>query len=117
MKQKLGTVYTITRGGLITVRLGNIGKPPRLGLKVYSNKPGEPVGRLIDIIGPVESPFAVVKLEAGASISVGDPLYIEPPIRRNRRNRRKRGRKPGRKNPRHSRKPPKHRGGMRSKDK
>ncbi len=95
MKQKLGTVYTITRGGLITVRLDNIRKPPRLGLKVYSNQPGKPIGRLIDIIGPVESPFAVVKLEAGASISIGDPLYIEPPTRRDRRNRRTRGRKPG----------------------
>ena len=93
MKQKLGTVYTITPGGLITVRLGNIRKPPRLGLKVYSNQPGKPVGRLIDIIGPVESPFAVVKLDAGASISIGEPLYVEPPIRKNRKGKKKHGRK------------------------
>lgn len=105
MKQKLGTVYTITRGGLITVRLGNIRNPPRLGLKVYSNQPGKPIGRLIDIIGPVESPFAVVKLEAGASISIGDPLYIEPPTRRDRRSRHSRRRKPGKPGPSRSKKP------------
>ncbi len=105
MKQKLGTVYTITRGGLITVRLGNIRNPPRLGLKVYSNQPGKHIGRLIDIIGPVESPFAVVKLEAGASVAIGDPLYIEPPTRRDRRSRRTRGRKSGKPRPARLKKP------------
>jgi rRNA processing protein Gar1 len=68
MKQKLGTIYTITPGKLITVRLGNIRKPPKLGLKVYGKEETKPIGKLIDVIGPVESPFAVVKLEAGAKI-------------------------------------------------
>jgi rRNA processing protein Gar1 len=115
MKQKLGTVYTITPGKLITVRLGNIRKPPRLGLKVYSNKPGAPIGRLIDVIGPVESPFAVVKLEAGASVSIGEPLYIEPPVKRGQKNRQKRGRKRSKQKQRHINKTGKPRREMRNK--
>ncbi|MCE4606954.1 MAG: hypothetical protein F7B59_06490 [Desulfurococcales archaeon] len=92
MKQKLGTVYTITPGKLITVRLGNIRKPPKLGLKVYGKQEKTSIGRLIDIIGPVESPLAVVKLEVGAQVSIGEPMYIEPPRKhwKPRQNREKR---------------------------
>ncbi|MCE4614129.1 MAG: hypothetical protein F7B60_01180 [Desulfurococcales archaeon] len=79
MKQKLGTVYTIAPGKLITVRLGNIRKPPKLGLRICSKQEMTPIGRLIDIIGPVESPYAVIKLDAGAQVSIGEPVYVEPP--------------------------------------
>jgi len=94
MKQKLGTVYTITPGRLITVRLGNIRKPPKLGLKVYGKQETAPIGRLIDVIGPVESPFAVVKLEAGAQASIGESVYIEPPRKQWKPKKREKRRRP-----------------------
>ncbi len=83
MKQRLGSVHKIAPGNLVLVRLGNIRRPPRLGLKVYAQEGQDHIGRLIDVIGPVDEPFGVVKLEAGAEIGIGDMLYIEPPTRRN----------------------------------
>lgn len=81
-KKNLGTAHNrVAKTGLITVKIDTSQwkKPPRLGLKVYSDQ--RPVGRIVDVIGPVESPFAVVKLEDGAEVQEGESLYVEAPSR------------------------------------
>jgi len=47
-------------GGRVLVRVERL---PRLGEQVYSRS-GKPIGRVEDILGPVASPFASVKLGA-----------------------------------------------------
>jgi RNA-binding protein len=56
----LGTVHIITRDKLIIVRIGKPESIPGIGSKVLDAN-GFEVGRVIDIIGPINNPFAVVK--------------------------------------------------------
>jgi RNA-binding protein len=71
----LGKVISVTPSQSIVVK---IDKPPRLGTSVIDENL-KVVGRIFDIIGPVSSPYAVVKA------SIKDPeklsnkqLYVSP---------------------------------------
>jgi RNA-binding protein len=73
--QRLGKVLNVTPSQSIVVK---IDKPPKLGAAVIDENL-KVVGRIFDIIGPVSSPYAVIKP------SVKDPeklankqLYISP---------------------------------------
>jgi RNA-binding protein len=73
--QRLGKVISVTPSQSIVVK---IDKPPRLGTSVIDENL-KVVGRIFDIIGPVSSPYAVVKA------SIKDPeklsnkqLYVSP---------------------------------------
>jgi len=56
----LGSVYTITRNKLIIVKIGKPEAIPAIGSKVLDAS-GIEIGRIVDVIGPVNDPFAVVK--------------------------------------------------------
>ena len=57
--QKLGMVIHKSHSKLILVNLES-GKIPRIGAKVVDRKNRE-IGRVYDIIGPVSSPYVLVK--------------------------------------------------------
>jgi RNA-binding protein len=73
--QRLGKVLNVTPSQNIVVK---IDKPPKMGAAVIDENL-KVVGRIFDIIGPVSSPYAVIKP------SVKDPeklanrqLYVSP---------------------------------------
>ncbi len=75
MLQRLGKVISVTPSQSIVVK---IDKPPRLGTSVIDENL-KVVGRVFDIIGPVSSPYAVVRA------TIKDPeklsnrqLYVSP---------------------------------------
>lgn len=57
--RRLGYFLHITPSGRLIVKLSSP-KPPRLGSKVLNSR-GDVIGILIDVIGPVRSPYGVVK--------------------------------------------------------
>lgn len=57
--RRLGYFLHTTPSGRVVVKLSSP-KPPRLGSKVLNSR-GEVVGILVDVIGPVRSPYGVVK--------------------------------------------------------
>ena len=70
-------------------------KPPKLGVPVYTSDRRR-IGTLLDVIGPVDSPYAVVKpdkLEYLSVVKPGDKLYYEVPRPRRRGGGRGRGRR------------------------
>jgi RNA-binding protein len=73
--QRLGKVLSVTPSQSIVVK---IDKPPKMGAAVIDENL-KAVGRIFDIIGPVSSPYAIVKP------SIKDPekltnkqLYVSP---------------------------------------
>jgi RNA-binding protein len=77
--QRLGKVLSVTPSHSIVVK---VDKPPKLGAAVIDENL-KVVGRIFDIIGPVSSPYVVIKP------SVKDPeklanrqLYVSPSERR-----------------------------------
>jgi RNA-binding protein len=73
--QRLGKVISVTPSQSLVVK---IDKPLRLGTSVIDENL-KVVGRIFDIIGPVSSPYAVVR------VSIKDPeklsnkqLYVSP---------------------------------------
>jgi len=73
--QRLGRVLNVTPSQNVVVK---IDKPPKMGAAVIDENLNV-VGRIFDIIGPVSSPYAVIKP------SVKDPeklanrqLYVSP---------------------------------------
>ena len=73
--QRLGRVLNVTPSQNVVVK---VDKPPKLGAAVIDENL-KAVGRIFDIIGPVSSPYAVIKP------SVKDPeklanrqLYVSP---------------------------------------
>ena len=91
----LGKVVHSVKSGYIVVALEQ-SKPPRLGAPVYTDDRRR-VGVVLDVIGPVDSPYAVVKpdkLEYIDAVKPGDKLYYEVPRTRKRRGKvQKRGRR------------------------
>ncbi|MGC9009517.1 MAG: H/ACA ribonucleoprotein complex subunit GAR1 [Sulfolobales archaeon] len=53
---------------------------PNLRRRVYDERK-RPIGVVVDIIGPVSQPFAVVKLSV-KDVSPGEELYVETEKRR-----------------------------------
>lgn len=70
----------------------NLEEQASIGDYVYDNK-GEKIGELFDIIGPVDSPLASIKLDDEDSPpKAGNPLFIRPRTKkRGRRKGRRRG--------------------------
>ncbi len=50
-------------------------KPPRIGIKIYDSR-GKLVGRIIDVIGPVSSPYIVIKPLNHPELKPYDELFI-----------------------------------------
>lgn len=64
----LGPVDIITKAKLILVRIEKPDKVPTIGSKVLDVN-GVEVGKIVDIIGPVNKPYAVVKPSSYAVLS------------------------------------------------
>ncbi len=79
MLNKLGKVLHMTRNGYVVAVLEARDRLPPLNTPVYDEKTNR-VGILLDIIGPVKAPYAVVKPDRkGLEIPPGTMLYYRPP--------------------------------------
>jgi RNA-binding protein len=71
--QKLGWASNVTPSGNILVKTVN---PPKIGLEVVDENLNV-VGRVFDIIGPVSSPYTVIKSTVKEPDKlVNTPLYL-----------------------------------------
>ncbi len=83
--RKLGSIVSRTRTGLIVVKTEL--KDPRrtVGAIVY-DEAMKRIGRIIDVIGPVDSPYVVVKPDSREIVDLIEPgnlyYYIERKTRR-----------------------------------
>jgi len=95
MLERLGKVLHRTRSGYIVVELEAKEKPPPLNTPVYKEG-ARRIGILLDIIGPVKKPYAVIKPDkAEVDLGSGETLFYRRPERRPRaRSRRGRGPRP-----------------------
>lgn len=76
---ELGKVLHRSRNGYIVVEMARQEKLPPLGTPVYTGDRRR-VGVLLDIIGPVKQPYAVVKPDSqDISLEPGSLLYFRPP--------------------------------------
>ncbi len=79
MLQRLGRVLHTTHNGYIVATLETGEKLPPLNTPVYDEKTNR-VGVLLDIIGPVKSPYAVIKPDRrDIKVEEGATLYYRPP--------------------------------------
>jgi len=52
-----------------------ISRPPRIGIKIYNSK-GKLVGKIVDIIGPINSPYIVIKPLNEPDVKPYEELFI-----------------------------------------
>lgn len=94
--RRLGEVVRVVKNQYIVVKLDDPDRIPMLGVKVYDEF-RRLIGKLLDIIGPVTSPYAVVKAADKTIAEYVKPglvaYYIAPRPRREK----KRGKKSGKK--------------------
>jgi len=74
----LGDVATVTKAGYATVKIADPGVRLKLGLRVVDDS-GREVGRLVDVIGRVEEPYAVVRVSSPDPGLAGRRLFIVLP--------------------------------------
>ena len=97
-RKELGPVVTGVQTGHLIVKLSSEwrGAPPRTGWKVALKDNGE-VGVLVDVIGNVEKPYAVIKVTDRALLErIGAGSVLEaliPQLKPRRRGRHLRGRR------------------------
>jgi RNA-binding protein len=73
--QRLGKVLSVTPSQSLVVRTD---KPPKMGSVVIDENLRE-VGRVFDIIGPVSSPYAVIRPSVKEPEKfAGKQLYVSP---------------------------------------
>jgi len=71
----LGSITNITKSGLIIARIEDYKNIPRIGSFVIDAN-GEKIGVLIDIIGPINSPYAVIRIEHKAILPSLKPSMV-----------------------------------------
>jgi rRNA processing protein Gar1 len=72
----LGEVTSIVRDQVV-VRIRDPLKIPSIGARAVHKLSRKVIGVVSDVIGPVSSPYAVIKLSKGASVAVGDEILYE----------------------------------------
>jgi rRNA processing protein Gar1 len=72
----LGEVASIVRGQVV-VRIRDPLKIPSIGARAVHRSTGKVIGVVSDVIGPVSSPYAVVKLREEFSPGIGDEILCE----------------------------------------
>jgi rRNA processing protein Gar1 len=72
----LGEVTSIVRDQVV-VRIRDPLKIPSIGARAVHKLSRKVIGVVNDVIGPVSSPYAVIKLSKGASVAVGDEILYE----------------------------------------
>ncbi len=95
--KKLGEVISKTNTGLI-VASTSLRDPKRIVGAIVYDKDMRRIGRVIDVIGPVESPYVVIKPDSKDILGfIGENTllyyYVERKPRRKTRSRRTRGKK------------------------
>ncbi len=88
----LGVVEHVTKSGYVVVRVADPNMRVRLGSRVVDAR-GVEVGRLVDLIGNVEEPYAVVKARALRASLAGERVYML--VKAPRKGRRKGRGRPG----------------------
>jgi RNA-binding protein len=79
--QRLGKVLSVTPSQNVVVK---IDKPPKLGAVVVDEKL-KVVGRVFDVIGPVSSPYAVIRPSVNNPEKLeNQQLYVSPSSKRER---------------------------------
>ena len=73
--RKLGYYIHKTPNDYLLVKIINPTRLPKLYSKVFSSKL-DFIGYLVDIIGPVTSPYAVVKPKTKINLPQHEPLYV-----------------------------------------
>jgi len=71
----LGPITNITKSGLIITRIEDYRNIPRIGSFVFDAN-GEKIGVLIDIIGPINNPYAVIRVEHKAILPSLKPSMV-----------------------------------------
>jgi len=71
----LGPITNITKSGLIITRIEDYKNMPSTGSFVFDAN-GEKIGVLIDIIGPINNPYAVIRVERKAILSSLKPSMV-----------------------------------------
>ena len=71
----LGPVVSVTPSRLVVVKIDNPQNIPRISTEVVDAQ-GEVIGHIVDIIGPVSSPYAVIKLSKPALVSFVKPSIV-----------------------------------------
>ncbi len=88
----LGKVLHMSHNGYVVAVIEE-SHLPSLGTPVYVEG-GRRIGVLLDVIGPVNSPFAVIKPDnPEVSVKQGATIYYRPPLRRRPRGKGPRGRR------------------------
>ncbi|MCS7107882.1 MAG: Gar1/Naf1 family protein [Sulfolobales archaeon] len=74
--KKIGHFSHRSASGRFIIKIHNQVKPPKLGSKVLTSD-GSVVGLLIDVIGPVRNPYAVIKpLNSNVVLEPLEELYV-----------------------------------------
>ncbi len=71
----LGPITSITKSGLVITRIEDYKNIPRIGSFVFDAN-GEKIGILIDIIGPINNPYAVIRVERKAILPSLKPSMV-----------------------------------------
>ncbi|MDR0318947.1 MAG: Gar1/Naf1 family protein [Nitrososphaerota archaeon] len=80
--QKIGKTLSITPSNSLIVKTDN---PPKIGCEV-TDENLTVVGKIFDIIGPVTSPYAVIKTNVkNPTTLMNKPLYLLPSKTRSKR--------------------------------
>ncbi len=66
-------LHRSTSGKLIAKVLGS--RPPRIGVRVYDSR-GKLIGRVVDVIGPVRSPYIVIRPSNDVELRQYEELFI-----------------------------------------
>jgi len=73
--RRLGYFLHFARSGVMIIKL-SIKRPPKLGTRVLGPD-GKIIGKIVDIIGPVRGPYAVVKpVRRDLKISRGATVFV-----------------------------------------
>jgi len=81
---RIGYLLHKTPSGRLLVKL-TTKRPPRIGAKVIDSS-GKIIGRVIDIIGNVSSPYALVKpASEDIELTQHSELFIKPDFRREKK--------------------------------
>lgn len=75
LSRPLGPVESISRSRLILVRIDRPDIVPEIGSRVVDAN-GFEIGKIVDIIGPITKPYAVVKPNSYSVLSIIKPSTI-----------------------------------------
>lgn len=85
--RRLGAIVTKTKTGLIVVK-ASLRDPRRIIGAIVYDKDMKRVGKIVDVMGPVDSPYVVVKPDSKEIADLIEPGYLYYYLERKYRRRR-----------------------------